>query len=118
MDQDRYEFVCRSDAPDRAMDELRRQELDFQVAFYAFVDLTNRYGWDERERIETLDDRFQTYAIPVDGGDPRRAMLTREVGAERYAHLGLTRHNPCRDEVCAEACKAHNPVSPRRAPYP
>lgn len=118
MDQDRYEFVCRSDPPDRVMDELRGQDLDFQEAFYFFVVKTNRYGWDERERLETLDNRFQTYVLPVKDGDPRSAMLTREVGTDRYTYLGLTRNNPARDEVYAEACKAHGLASPARTPYP
>jgi len=113
-----YQFVCRADKSDEVMHEIERQDIDFQASFYLFVQATSLYGWNERERLETLDGRFQTYALPVHGNDGRRAMLTREVGTDCYTYLGLTTRHSDRDVVFGEACQAHGLVAPSRQPHP
>lgn len=121
MAQDRYEFHLRPDGKKAAIAEIAEQDDNFQLGFYDFCYATSQHGWDQRERLETLDGRYQTYVLPIAGDRTRRAMLTREVGTRRYCFLGLTLavHNvTARAQAYTQACKAHGLDAPTREPNP
>ncbi len=122
MGADRYEVLIRPDRPgEEILKEIERQDLDFQQIFYDFICATNSYGWDQREHLETLDDRFQTYVLPVGGDRNHHVMMTREVGHNRYYYLGLTTAElgkPAKEAVYRNACEAHSLSNPQRVQNP
>lgn len=112
---DDYEFVLWDSEADRLTKELEDQEMDFQEEFFSFVQKTARFGWLRTERIETLEDRFETYAFSILGKQPL-AMLTRPTDGNRYTYLGLASENDAREAVYHAACQAHDLTDPRRTP--
>ena len=87
---DEYEFVLWDSRGDQLIHELEQQDVDFQLAFYVFVQKTAQSGWLRSQRMETLDSRFETYALSVTLGDARHAMLTRTTSGNRYTYLDFT----------------------------
>ena len=117
MGMDRYAVLCRPDDPDRVVAELEAQDETYQRLVYDWMYLTNRNGWNEREAMETLDGRFQTYAFMLGGDASRRLLFTREVGTSTYYLLGIVTAAPepqLRQKAYDETCRAHGLVNPAR----
>ncbi len=112
---DDYEFVLWEAEGDRLVAEIEAQDDDFQEEFYTFVEKTARSGWLRKERLETLDGCFETYAFFIASNQPR-VMLTRPTEGNRYTYLGLTMENDPKEAVYRAACKAHGLNNPRRTP--
>lgn len=111
---DRYEVLLREDRPDQAVAQMRRQDADFRAAQLELMEQINRNGWDQERCLETLAERYQTYALEPIPGDGRFAMLTREVGTNRFTYLGVTRVFPPHEAVYRAACTAHGLRAPSR----
>jgi hypothetical protein len=118
---DRYEFDLRQDREDETMEELDAQDLAFKVEFAVFIEKTNGYGWSQKECLELLDQLVETYAIEVAPGDPRRAMLAREVDSDgrrqdRYVYLGISFGGDHKNNIYQEVCDLYQLDLPLRQP--